>query len=282
MSTEVAVISQEELDLLAGLTGAKQTQGSFIPQLKVNYDDEDSDGKEIKKGLFFVTNQDKLVYAKTVNFRPLTQHFQWTQYDDVAKKTLNRTRFVTTLMGTDEPRDELGTIKCGKPASKDLKANPALAKKYEDITCYRTIHGLVSYSGEDAEGNKVEVIDLPCALRLKGANFAPFEEEYFSKIGKSYIWDYSINLRTTKEKNGASTYYVVHFDDVDFTKREKVTVDVYNTIKGFQERIEETNKAIDQKYYESLHSLKESSSAIQSLKNVGLDLHNEMDEDIPF
>jgi hypothetical protein len=281
MSNDLAIISQEELDALAGRAGAEQQSGSFVPQLKVNYDEEDADGKEIKKGLFLITGQEKAIYAKNVAFRPLTHHFQWTQYDDVAKKVLNRTRLVTTLMGTDEPRDELGTIKCGKPSSKDLKANPALAKKYEDITCYRQVQGLASYTGVDADGVAHTVENVECCLRLKGANFAPFEEEYFGKIGKGRVWDHVINLYTTKEKNGASTYYVIHFDDVDFTKREPVTIGVFNVAKAFQDRVDETNRAVDKKYFDVLHGKTVDDKATSALKSVG-GLDSDFDDDIPF
>jgi hypothetical protein len=281
MATDIAIISPEELAKLASETGAQQTTGSFIPQLKVNYDEEDANGKEIKKGTFIITGQDKTVYAKTAKFRPLTHHFQWVDFDDVAKKVTNRTRFVTTLLGSDEPRDEKGTLKCGKPASKDLKANPALAKKYESITCYRTVQGLATIEGETAEGEKVKLEGVECALRLKGANFAPFEEEYFSKLGQGYVWDHELTLSASKEKNGASTYYVIHYD-TDFKDRKPLTVELYDKVKSLQARISEANQAIDTKYFNAIHNKQEVAKDAKLVESTGVDFGDELDNDIPF
>ncbi len=271
MANDVAIISQEELDAFAKRAGAEQSNGDFLPQLKVNYEDEDSDGKELKKGDFFITGQDLTVYAKSVSFRPLTHHFQWIKFDDVAKKVTNRTRFVPSFR--EEPRDEQGTLRCGKPPSKDLKANPALAKKYEDITCYRTVQGLATYTGKTADGKTAEVKDVPCALRLKGSNFSPFEEEYFGKLGKDKLWDHDLQLTVSKEKNGASTYYVIHYE-ADFASRVPMTVEVFKTANVLQDRVDSTNKEIDTKYYDAVHK--------RTQDEKSAELVDELSDDIPF
>lgn len=286
MSTDIMVIDDAALDALAAQAGAEQQKRDFLPQLKINYQEEDENGKELKKGLFFVTGQEVISYAKNVTFRPLTQHFQWIDYDDTNKKLRNRTRLVTSLMGDDEPRDEKGSIKCGKPSQKELKANPALIAKFKEVKCYRQVQGLVSYEGEDVEGNKVKVENVPCALRMKGANFSEFDEEYFQKLGKGRIWDHEVFLKTTKHKNDPSSaayYYVIHFDDVDLTKRIPVTVDVYNTTKAFIDSVELINKEIDKKYYDALHSNVEDKDAIDSLKSAGSSLlDKDFEDEIPF
>src|SRR5690606_31561182 len=116
MTTDLTVIDQNELAQFINTTGVSAEDlnsggGDYIPNLRINYHDEDAQGKEIKPGLFFVTNQDVPVYAKTVKWRPLLQHFQWTQWNDDDKKVENRTIFITNF--GEEARDEKGTVRCG-------------------------------------------------------------------------------------------------------------------------------------------------------------------------
>lgn len=266
MTTDVTVITQEQIDNLSKRAGAEAVIGDFIPQLKINYDDEDKEGNELTKGVFLITNQPQIVYSKTVKFRPLTHHFQWIKYDDVAKKVTNRTRFIPNFL--EEPRDEQGTLRCGKPPSKELKANPALAKKYEDITCYRTVQGVASYEGKTATGEVVSVDGVECALRLKGANFSPFEEEYFGKLGGGKIWDHELTLSATKEKNGASTYYVIHFD-TDFTTRIPLTANLFTSATKLMDKVDLANKSIDAKFYDAIHKQADTDKAVEALKVVG-------------
>ena len=169
MSQEIVLVSEEDLKALADRAGAVQSGSNFLPQLRVNYEDETPEGISLKKGTFFVADQDEAVYANTVTFRPLTQHFQWVDYDEVQEKTVNRTRFIANFK--EEARDEKGGVRCGKPSSKELKANPNLAKQYESITCYRHLQGIVKYTGKTAAGVETEVENV-VSLRLKGSNFS--------------------------------------------------------------------------------------------------------------
>jgi hypothetical protein len=283
----VAVISAEELAAFDAASGASKEAltggGDFIPSLKVMYDEPDEDtGLPNHIGKFFVTG-DNPVYAKKVNFRPLVQNFQWVQWDDVAKKVVNKTKYISSLF-KDEARDELGTVKCGKPPSKELKADPKLAELYDDITTFRNVHGLVWYVGDDADGNEVNVPPTLVTLRLKGANWAPFQEEVIDEMPKgSKIYEFEMKLSAKKEKNGASTYYVVHFDP-DFNQRLPMTVDVFETCKGLTTRFDEINKEIDFKYYKAIENRNKSDKAVDALdlEVVHNPLEDDMNDSIPF
>lgn len=277
-NNEITTVNNDELAALAAMTGASASSltgsGDYIPQLKVNYDDEDEQHRELKTGLFFVTDQDVAVYAKTVTIRPLLHHFQWTKYDDVVKKVTNRTILITNFR--QEPRDELGTVKCGKPKSVVLQNDPELKKKFEDVTCYRTVHVLVDYDGVDADGNKVSVRNVVACLRLKGANFAPFDEEFLNLMPKgSNLWDFSINLSTEKKKNGASTYYVIHFKG-DFNTRLPVDSDIVDTITALHERIVTQNNSIEDKYSKARSLATLDASAMSAIDG---DLASDFNED---
>lgn len=300
MTTELMVIDQQEYEAFLAASGGTAEDlaggtGNFLPSLRVNYEEdaEDDDAPKLK-GKFYISGTDEPVYAKSVRFRPLTHDYQWTQYDDVAKKVTNRTRLIKSFK--EEARDEKGTVKCGKPASKDLKANPALAKQYEDITTYRQIQGLVSYTGIDKNGNEVVVPETLVSIRSKGANFSPFDEEFIKLMpAKSTLWEWGIDLTTTREKNGASTYYVIHYTP-DFQNKLPLSIAVFGMMKELQANIDKTNKAIDQKYYDAMSNAADLDDAVEAIKEVkanvksassgrpGMNRHLDADlsDDIPF
>jgi hypothetical protein len=274
MTENALVVLEEEIKALAAEMGATtddlQGGGNFLPSLKVWMDeDSEEEGAPRLKGKMFLTGTDPVLFAKpgTVVFRPLTQMFQWTEWDKDAKKTVNRSRLIYNFK--EEARDEKGTLKCGKPPSKDLRDNPALAKQYENITTWRRLQGLVSFVGIDKDGNEVAVNNKLIGLNLKGANFVPFDEEYIQLMPKgSMLWDFEAKISTTREKNGSVTYYIMHFEP-DFVDRKKFTPEVYETLKALKADAEATNKEIDQKYYDALNRRKSDADVVDSLKTVG-------------
>lgn len=283
--TNVAIISNEELAKLAKETGASNETVTFLPQLKLNYKEETEDGKELKKGLFYLDNYDQLVLAKTVTFRPLSHHFQWATIDPETKKFVNKTRLVTDLRGNDEPRDEKGTVRCGKPPSKDLKDNKELKKLWRDTTCYRQIQGYVSYTGKTPDGDDVEVNNVLCGIRNKKANFSHFEEEYKKKLGKGVIWDHEIEIYATKEKMEDTIYWIMHYDRFDSSKRLPLLVPQYEALKEIKANVDDFNKSVDTKYYNALHGKADDAATLAALKTVGgmkLDADFDEDDDIPF
>lgn len=270
MSNDLTTISQADIDALAALTGASRDAlsggGDYLPQLKINYDDEDANGKEIKTGLFMITGQDVTVYAKNVVIRPLMQHFQYIKYNETEKRVTNRSKFIQSF--NEEAIDELGTVRCGRPTSKELKATPALKDLYADVTTYRNIHVLASYTGTDADGVEHTVENVVAVMRLKGANFSMFQEEHTDLLPKgSNIWDFPVTLSAKKEKNGASTYYVIHYE-ADYKARLPMTVQVLDTIKGIHERIEGINKEITAKYHAAVSGRSLDEDVINSIRTV--------------
>lgn len=299
MSTDIAVLSQAELDLLNSLAaemGASQEEltggsGSFLPALKVwMEDDSEEDGAPRLKGKLYVTGQDPIVYVDPKNppkFRALTQTFQWRQWDDANKVNVNKTRLLYSFK--EEARDEKGTIRCGKPPSKDLKDNKELQKKYEDIKTFRILQGLISYVGKTADGTEVEVKDLLISIQAKGASFNAFDEEVVKQIPDKFnLWDFESYITTTREKNGTVTYWVMHYEP-DFNTKLPMTLTVLNTISDLKNKIDATNKAIDTKYYDAINGRDKDQGAIDALKTVSGGrpgkfnaLDDDMSDDIPF
>lgn len=282
LTNELTTIDEKELNDFTNSAGisAEDLSGAtdYLPQLKVNYNEENPETKkELKKGVFFLTGQDVTVYAKTVTIRPLLQHFQWTEWSKAERKTTNRTKLITNF--SEEAIDEKGTVKCGKPPSKEFKNNPALVEQWENVKCVRTLHVLVSYEGEDENGEKHSVNNVLATMRLKGSNFNPFKEEFIDNMPKgSKLWDYEITLGTTREKNdptSANSFYVIHFD-ADFTKRIPVTRDVFDQAKAAQARIEEFNSEIEVAYIKAVSERSGSEDAVDALENAGASLEDDL------
>lgn len=291
-----STINQEELAAFIAANRISQEDlngggGDFLPQLKANYaDEEEIDGQkyELKLGYFVVNTPDHgNVYAKNVNFRPLLHNYQYIDYDREKEEVVCRTILFNDFK--DEPRDEHGTLRCGKPQSKLLKDNAALKKQWEHVNLYRSVDGLVNYTGTTADGKEVKVENLLVTFRGKGSNFSPFQDEYTSVMPKgALLWDYDLKLSTTKHKQDPKSivsYYIVHFE-ADFSKKLPFTVTEFETVKALQARIEATNKEIDTKYYTALETRNKTDAAVKALDITPTgslsDDFGTQDDDLPF
>jgi len=274
-------VSQEDLN----------GSGDFLPQLRANYQDEiEYDGKkytDVKLGVLVVnTPEYGPVFAKNVKFRPLLQNYQYIDYDKVAEKVVNRSILFNDF--SDEARDEKGTIRCGKPPSKELKDNAPLKKQWDHVQLYRSVDGLVSFKGNTLDGTEVEINNLLVTYRGKCSNFTPFQEEYTKQMPKgSLLWDYELTLSTTRHKSDPKSivyYYVVHFE-ADFSNKLPFTAQLFDTVKGLQARVDSTNKDINNKYYTALEANSTSSAAEKAIDitpNVSLDEELNGVDELPF
>jgi len=290
-------ISQEELDAFAAEMGASAEDlsgggGSFLPAFKVwSEDDDEAEDAPRLKGKLYLTGQEENVFAdiKTVRFRPLTHTFQWRKWDKENQVVSNKTVLIYSFK--EEAQDEKGTVRCGKPPSKELKDNKALQELYKDITTFRIIQGYVSYTGKTKEGKTVEVKDVLASINAKGASFNQFDEEYIKLLpAKSNLWDFETGITLSKEKNVSVTYWVMHYVP-DFATKKAVTIQVFNDMKELKSRIEATNKAIRKKYFDAVNSRSSTDAGMDAINSVvsgrpgkpGLDDFDSLnDDDIPF
>lgn len=280
MSTAVSTITQVEIDALAAQMGMSQNTGEYLPVLKINYNAEDENEKRLPLGQFVVTDQEIPIYAKKVRIRPLAMHYQYQQYDADANKMVNQTVLNTNFR--QEFLDEKGTVRCGRPDSKSFRDMSDERKKmYSDITCTRQIRCLVSYEGEDKDGNKHKVENLPAVLRLRGANFMPYEEEFEKRLPKGRKpWDYWAELTLKRQKNGSVTYYIISFDP-DLNNPVALDMDTIDTIKHFSSLVEEENDAIIESHKAALAEKTRDSSVYDAVADDA-PLDDDFDDDIPF
>ena len=277
----IAVIEKSEEKKLAALLGANDKPQSVdrLPQLKVNTMRKDAQGRKIEQGLFYLNGMDEHIYAETVRIRPLSQLFQWINYDPEENKVVNKTLLIPNFRC--EARDMKGGERCGKPTSKVLKEMPKEEqKKYTNIKCFRQLRVLVSYKGADADGNEVTIENQPAIMLLKGSNFNPFEDEFIKSIprGKNF-YDYWADVSAEELQNGSVIYYVMHFKP-DLKKELSLDQPTFDSMKFMADLIERENNVVEKAYQKSLRDGQSYSEAIDAVSEVvGDDLSADLKDD---
>lgn len=251
-STEIATFDQSRLDALAIDLGMDPNAGNTggLPQLKVNAEHDDDKGIPLPFATFYIKGQTPLVYAKTVKFRPLTMTYQYSKYDAVNNKMESRT--VENPSHKQEFIDTNGTTHCGRPGSAVWRAlSPEEKKKYEDITAFVNLRGLVTYDGKTASGEEVKVENSPVILRMKGSNYGAFNEaigDFGKNIPKgNKTWDFWFDIELNKMKNGSVTYFEwkYSFDPLSPVPMDLLTLE---TLEAYHEELANTNRAIQKDY----------------------------------
>ncbi len=281
--SNVPAVSADVLNKMRELLGSSTSAGTIerLPQLKINPKKKDKQNRRVSEGHFFVQgieSQNELVYAESINLRVLSQLFQWIYYDPEQNKVANKTILIPNF--GHEPRDMKGTLRCGKPTSKDLRELPKAAQaKYSDIRCFRQLRGLVSYSGVTADKEKVTLENVPCILLLKGSNFNPFNDDVEKTMPKGkQFYDYNIKVTAEERENGSVTYYVMRFNP-EYAAPLTLDEPVINTMMHFAKMVADENKKIESAYNKSLGVSKGIQKAVDNLAVAALDQDFDSEED---
>ena len=241
----------QELDRANGVK-EEQSDGISLPILKAEYNDD------AKLGKFVLTYNDETYHADSVMFRPLIQTFKWQNYNFDANEMIVETIEVRDLF-TEEPIDTNGTLRCGKPLSKNIAEEDR--PKWKDIKFSRIIRGLVTFNDD--------VKNIPCVLYLKGNTLNAIQDEYLSKIKskKKHMRDFSVKMTTKQEKKGNVKWYEFVYEP-QWDTQIAVDQPTVETIKVFTDMIDDKNKAIRDKYTEALRANNLDSSAIDALQDA--------------
>lgn len=261
-----AVINADEMAALRSAMGVDPTadRGPKLPQLKILMDDFDKDDNPLPKGSFFLSGKEPAVYAKEIKIRVMAHHFQYSDYDNELNKMRNKTILATTFR-SDFP-DMKGTLRCGRPASKVFKElSDEAKKKYDSITCFRIIRGIVSYTGKTLAGEEVVVENEPFIMRLKGSNFMGFDEQFASKLPSGRdLWDFWVNVTPKREKNGSVTYFVMQYAP-EFTNPAAFDMPTVETIRGFSSMVSQENAQIMASHNKALRGHQEDGEIFDDL-----------------
>lgn len=258
-------LDAKQIMVMMSSGGASQEtqQMDLLPLLKINYQEEDSAGNELKKGMLVVgSNPEEAVYAKDATFRVLGDFMQYLHWDAEKEEVVNRS--IIHRMG-DEPIDERGTLRCGRPAGKDYHAlSDDQKKKYQGITCFRYLYGVVSMTGQSATGEAKSIDSLPCLFRTKGSAFLNFTNEVIKGCDAKGITFQQVTslLTTERHKKGSVTYFTPHFAP-DFENIHEISEADVVVMKEILSTIKETNDQIRKKYDDAIRSKQSSSVSVE-------------------
>jgi len=280
MNNSVAVQNMDANQLIAMMGGAqtqqKSQESNLLPILRINYQEEDDNGNELKKGVFTLQGDNHDIYAKEAQFRALGDYMQYLHYSQEEEAVVNRS--IIHRMG-DEPIDEKGTVRCGRPVGKELaQMAPDEKAKFKDITCFRYIYGLVSMAGKNAEGDAVSVVNVPCLFRMKGTSFMNFTREVIEPCNAKSLQFQQVTstLTTKRHKNGSVIYFTAHFDP-DFKATQELSGEDVDVMRKILTLIKDTNAQVQDKYNESLRSKQQGSQDEKLVDAVDGD-YKEVDE----
>jgi hypothetical protein len=279
--TTISKADQQELAAAMGMGGgSSNATADRLPELKINYQEENDQGQELPRGQFYVKGtEDDPVFAKKVTFRPLSQLFQWIQYDPEENKVKNKTLMIPMLR--QEARDMNGTTRCGKPTSNVLRElGKEEQKKYSDIKCFRQIRGLVSYEGKNADGDTVTVENQPVILMLKGSNFNPFEDEFLKKLPRGRkMHEYTVSVTATKTKgSGGNVWWVMNFNP-DLVNAVAMDDQVFETVKVMHDMVKGENEKIQASHEKALRNNQLSDDALDAIVSVSGDLEDDLEDE---
>lgn len=279
LPSTVSSVSSDDMMALIGQSTMSNSYES-IPALVINYADADDQDREVPRGAFKLNNPDgEAVYSKNVTFRPVMQFHQFRVWDNDKSSYSNYSIMIKNW--NEEALDISGGVKCGKLTRKQYQFATDYDKERSDkVTTCKILFGLASMKGKDATGEDVELVEVPCMFRVQKSNYMPMEETVESlKQRNILMFNAEVDLGLKREKNGATTYFVVTPKINEDTI--PVPFDDLELVKYFQEYVDKTNATIISKYRSAIN--KRGDDVIDVEADVVDDLTSDFhDDEIPF
>ena len=268
-STELSAVDQNELNaMLAVLQGAGPQASSDdtikIPFLKVQYDPDLP-----QRGGFAINLGDTTAYMKggNVKIRCLAQHYQYRETDPETYKIVNKSILMDD-MRKREPIDMKGGVRCGRPDAKSLSQLDDDTQRMwrKKVKGYRILRGIASGTGEDANGNPVEIDNQPFQMYLTGMNFMPFSKQVESYLqgNRKNLHDVWVELNTRKDGKAFIIDFEVAKDNA------VMDTDTIETMRVYVDMAKQENDRVKSAYKKSFDE--------QSSMDVALDAMHDLDD----
>lgn len=251
----VSDMSQDAVMAALGMK-PKQEQGNRLPLLKINMQEVDDNDREIKKGLFVLSGAEleEPLYASKVMIRVFCDKMQYSHFDPKEGKLVSKS--IIHSMG-DEAIDTVGSVRCGKPLSKEFHAMDTVKKeKFKDIKCFRLLFSQISMEGVDANGKKVKLINHPALFRVAGASFMQFNKQVVepcNKLKKHYS-SVTSTLTSKRQKNGSLVYYTPDFSP-ELNTEKVLSEQDHEFLKNVLLTIQGENTMVKNQYDEALRKM---------------------------
>lgn len=244
------VIKSGDREALLALIGQGETQEkpkTGLTRLNINYDTDDDEGNNLKKGSWKVYHDGEFVYADSVTFRPMARYYEWTVYDADEGKFSCRS--------TQEPKiehqfpDTSGGNKCGrlsKTEEQELGEDHPKTLASRLATCNQVFYATVSVDGKTGDGRDVKIVDLPVVAYFKRSGFRPAKDA-IDKLPKGLAMSEQVfELTTKRHKMGSVTYFTPVFTPAKTVKLSEedleLTAMFVQTVAASNHRILEQHK----------------------------------------
>lgn len=249
-STEITTVDQTEVQALLKQLGTVEDEQIKVAFLNTQYKPDDKQGRDVNKhrGSFYLSSQTNPVYAREVKVRFLCQHFQYrVSNTEPPYNTINKTVLMDDIRKVAEPIDMKGGVRCGRPDPKVWRNLDSEDKKnYSHIKAYRILKGVVSYTGETADGDEITVENTPFQLWHKGVNYMGFDRQVVTPLKGGNFHNTWVDLSNTKD----GMAYITNFN-LDFKTPAPMTQDVVDTLKVFLDMVKQENDLIESAWHKA-------------------------------
>jgi len=275
-----ADISFEQIASVIGQDEIKTNSGSDLSFLRINYNTEDDEERQLPVGHWTVaTAEHGAVFAKEIELQVFLQRYQYTHWDEEAEEMANKSILANNLYPQTEVPDMLGTMRCGSvPYSQRESLNAEQALKQKSIRCFRMLFGRVTLlDAVNVDGKKVEASNIPCLWRARGSNFMTISDamDSLSAQKKPFIF-YKLKSGLEKKKNGGVIYYVSNFKVSDGPLGFEA--DDNELLKSFCAYVDDENKQIMKAYDNAL--MKKVGSPPNGQGEI-IDVDDALNDDLP-
>tara|TARA_A100000171_G_scaffold44277_1_gene46958 strand:+ start:2211 stop:3083 length:873 start_codon:yes stop_codon:yes gene_type:complete len=255
--SELTTIDANNYAAMAQMMGVAydaQERKSSVSRLKIVKQsimgDAEVNGKTIKAevvsaGAMGLENGEKQsIYADSVVIRPFLQRFMYQRYDN-DKKTYQKT-VMSNNMDIDL-KDSFGTFNCGKPSGyiKDFNAlSDDVKTLIRTIKRTRVVFGTVTMNGVTADGNTMDVENLPFVWDVDTKEGFKNVGEAFGRLARQNRLpiSHAMNVSTEKRDLPTGNSFWVPVLDVDTTTSFEIT-DMDQELMGeFMAQVESHNK----------------------------------------
>jgi hypothetical protein len=255
--SELTTIDANNYAAMAQMMGVAydaQERKSSVSRLKIVKQsimgDAEVNGKTIKAevvsaGAMGLENGEKQsIYADSVVIRPFLQRFMYQRYDN-DKKTYQKT-VMSNNMDIDL-KDSFGTFNCGKPSGyiKDFNAlSDDVKTLIRTIKRTRVVFGTVTMNGVTADGNTMDVENLPFVWDVDTKEGFKNVGEAFGRLARQNRLpiSHAMNVSTEKRDLPTGNSFWVPVLDVDTTTSFEIT-DIDQELMGeFMAQVESHNK----------------------------------------
>ena len=252
LDSMVTAFDEGNEEALMAITGQEtSSKRDDLSKLSINYETETDDGKTLKKGLWRVWYEGRYVYGSEVSLRVLLRTFKWTLWDSAEGTSACSSIQKPHLAG--EFPDSAGGDKCGrlpKDEADSLEEDDPRLLTSKTVACNQVIYGRLTANMKDADGQDVEIKDLPIVGYFKRSGFMPMNN-FINGLSRQKkimqrVW---VNLTTSKLKKGSVTFFVPVPTEGDSIP--SVPDEDKELLKMFAEVVKAGNQSVMKQYREA-------------------------------